>query len=324
MLRIACIIPAYNGKSDLIRLLDSLEKQSSQFDTVLVDSGSNDGTQEVARKRADHFTLIPSAEFNHGGTRQMMVKNNPQYDFYIYLTQDAYLADNDAIRKIVEPFADPEVGAVCGRQLPHPDATPLAQHARLFNYPDGIQIKTMRDATNMGIKTAFMSNSFAAYRKEALMAVGGFPAHVIFAEDMYVAAKMLMAGWKVAYAGNAQCRHSHNYTIIEEFRRYFDMGVFHARESWIRENFGGAGGEGMRYVQSELQFLGFSRIYMWPAAIIRNAVKLGAYKLGQEEARLPREIKRKLGMYRRYWESPFSQAILQNDCGKPAQSLRKP
>jgi rhamnosyltransferase len=324
MLHIACIVPTYNGKADFVRLLDSLERQSVQFDTLIVDSGSNDGTQEIVRKRVDRFTLIAPAEFNHGGTRQLMIDKNPEYDVYIFLTQDACLKDNEAIERIIEPFTDPNVAAVCGRQLPHPDATPLAQHARLFNYPDGIQIKTMRDAATMGIKTAFMSNSFAAYRKEALMAVGGFPAHVIFAEDMYVAAKMLMAGWKVAYAGNAQCRHSHNYTIIEEFRRYFDMGVFHARESWIRENFGGAGGEGMRYVQSELQFLGFSRIYMWPAAIIRNAVKLGAYKLGQEEARLPGEIKRKLGMHRRYWEGPFAQANPKKDRGKPAQSLRKP
>ena len=114
----------------------------------------------------------------------------------------------------------------------------------------------MADAAELGIKAAFMSNSFAAYRREALMAVGGFPKHVIFAEDMYVAAKMLMAGWKVVYEGSACCRHSHNYTIIEEFRRYFDMGVFHAREPWIRENFGGAGGEGLRYVKSELKYLG--------------------------------------------------------------------
>ncbi|WP_449258354.1 glycosyltransferase family 2 protein [Chlorobium limicola] len=315
MPRIACVIPAYNGKADLVRLLDSLESQSVKFDTVIVDSGSNDGTKEIARKRADHFTQIEHAEFNHGGTRQLMFDKNPEYDIYIYLTQDACLVDNDAIQRILEPFADPDVAAVCGRQLPHLDATPLAHHARIFNYPDGLLVKSLADVPRLGIKTAFMSNSFAAYRKEALKAVGGFPVHVIFAEDMYVAAKMLLAGWKVAYAGTALCWHSHNYSIIEEFRRYFDMGVFHARESWIRENFGGAGGEGLRYVKSEMKFLGFKRLHLWPAAVVRNAVKLAAYKAGQQEAILPIGIKRKLGMHRRYWDGPF--AAQRNNCSGP-------
>ncbi len=306
MKRIACIIPTYNGCSDLARLLDSLKDQTAKYDTFIVDSSSTDGTLELARERVSNITVIPSSEFNHGGTRQLMFDKNPDYDIYVYLTQDACLANKDALARIVEPFSNPEVGAVCGRQLPHLDATPLAEHARLFNYPEGVQIKSMSDVPRLGIKTAFMSNSFSAYRGAALKAVGGFPLHVIFAEDMYAVAKMLINGWKVAYTGNAQCRHSHNYSLMEEFRRYFDMGVFHAREPWIRENFGGAGGEGLRYVKSELSFLGLNRLHMWPGAIIRNAVKLTGYKLGQQDARLPISLKRRLGMYRRYWDGPFA------------------
>jgi rhamnosyltransferase len=304
--RIACVIPTLNGIPNLHALLDSLDKQSINFDTFIVDSSSRDGTQEMAQDRVGNVLIISSLDFNHGGTRQLMVDQNPAYDVYLFLTQDALLADPDAVAKLVKPFSNPKVGAVCGRQLPHQDAKPLAQHARLFNYPEGVQVKTMADVPQLGIKTAFMSNSFAAYRGEALKVVGGFPTHVIFAEDMYVAAKMLMGGWKVAYAGDAHCRHSHNYTIVEEFERYFDMGVFHAREPWIRQHFGGAGGEGMRYVKSELKFLGFRRFYLWPNALLRNALKLLGYKLGQQEANLPIWLKRKLSMYKRYWDGPFA------------------
>lgn len=307
MTRIACIIPVYNGKSDLNRLLDSLQMQSATFDVLIVDSSSTDGSQELACARARQVDVISSAQFNHGGTRQLMVDRYPEYDIYVFMTQDAYLSDTDAVAQLVEGFSDPLVGAVCGRQLPHLDASPLAQHARKFNYPSDILIKSMSDVSRLGIKAAFMSNSFAAYRKEALTAVGGFPAHVIFAEDMYVAARMLMAGWRVAYAGNAQCLHSHNYSLHEEFSRYFDMGVFHAREPWIRATFGGAGGEGIRYVKSELSFLGWRRWHLWPSALLRNAVKLLGYKLGQKEAYLSLSLKRHLGMYKRYWDGPFAQ-----------------
>lgn len=305
--RIACIIPTYNGRDDLARLLDSLDKQVARFDLFIVDSSSSDGTRELALARVKNVLTIPSSQFNHGGTRQMLVSQNPGYDIYVFLTQDAYLEDVDAIARLVAPFSDEKTGAVCGRQLPHRDASPLAQHARLFNYPESSLVKTFDDAPVMGLKTAFMSNSFAAYRGSALLEVGGFPEHVIFAEDMYVAAKMLLQGWKVAYAGDASCRHSHNYTLLEEFRRYFDMGVFHAREPWIRERFGGAGGEGLRYVKSELKFLGLARLYLWPSAIFRNACKLLAYKFGQKEQRMSIELKKKLGMYTRYWDSPFAE-----------------
>lgn len=308
-MKIACIIPTYNGKNNLSRLLDSLQTQTAHFDTLIVDSSSTDGTQEIARSRVANVTVIPSLEFNHGGTRQFMVDQNPSYDVYIFLTQDAWLVDSNAVARIVELFFDPKVGGVCGRQLPHTDANVFAQHARFFNYPEGVEVKTLDDVSKLGIKTAFMSNSFSAYRGQALKGIGGFPVNVIFAEDMYVAAKMLLAGWKVAYAGNAQCRHSHNYTIVEEFERYFDMGVFHAREPWIRKHFGGAGGEGLRYVSSELKFLALHRLHLWPIALLRNVVKLIGYKLGQQEAALPICLKRRLGMYKRFWNSPFAISI---------------
>lgn len=305
-MRIACIIPTYNGKDDLLRLLNSLQGQTAQFDVFIVDSSSTDGTQELARARVERVKVIPAVEFNHGGTRQRMVNENPDYDAYVFLTQDACLADSDAIRRIVAPLADGEVGAVCGRQLPHLNATIWAQHARFFNYPEEVQVKTDADIPKLGLKAAFMSNSFAAYRGEALRAVGGFPEHVIFAEDMYCVARMLLGGWKVVYTGHAVCRHSHNYSIVEEFRRYFDMGVFHAREPWIRQKFGGARGEGVRYVKSELRFLGLTRFYIWPACIFRNAAKLFGYKLGLLEAKLPLSVKIKVGMYKRYWIGPFA------------------
>ena len=68
-LRIACIVPTYNGRADLERLLDSLRIQTATFDLFIVDSSSRDGTLELARERTPNVTVIPSREFNHGGTR---------------------------------------------------------------------------------------------------------------------------------------------------------------------------------------------------------------------------------------------------------------
>lgn len=301
--RIACIVPTYNGRRDLERLLDSIFTQTASFDLFIVDSASTDGTLELAYSRTPNVVSISSAQFNHGGTRQMMVKENPGYDFYVFMTQDCYLEDPETIEQLLAPFKDSSVGAVCGRQLPHLNANLLAMHARLFNYPAATRIKSFQDSLEMGIKTPFMSNSFSAYRGAALSAVGGFPDHVILSEDMYVAAKMLLSGWKIGYAADACCRHSHNYTLTEEFSRYFDQGAFHSREPWIREHFGGAGGEGLRYVKSELRFLGLGRLHLWPAVIVRSASKLCAYKLGQCERLIPWYLKVRLSMNKAYWRT---------------------
>jgi rhamnosyltransferase len=89
-MRVACIIPTYNGKSELIRLLDSLENQTQKFDTFFIDSTSNDGTLELLIIRNQNTILIPSSEFNHGGSRQKIVNLNPNYDIYIFLNRDNY------------------------------------------------------------------------------------------------------------------------------------------------------------------------------------------------------------------------------------------
>lgn len=300
--KIACVVPTYNGRTDLVRLLNSLRIQRLDFDLHIVDSSSSDGTFEIACEATKFIYKIPTAEFNHGGTRQLIVDINKNYDIFIFLTQDSYLADEYALTNIITPFQNEYVGAICGRQLPHLNASKLAQHARIFNYPvAGNEIRSLDDVPRLGIKAAFVSNSFTAYRSKALNSVGGFPSHVILSEDMYVAAKMLMNGWLVGYSGVSCCYHSHNYSLIQEFKRYFDQGVFHGREPWIRAEFGGAGGEGIRYVKSELKFLGLESLYLWPSSILRNGLKLIGYKLGQFEAKFPNSFKRNLSMHYRYW-----------------------
>jgi rhamnosyltransferase len=286
--------------------------QTICFDLFIIDSSSSDGTREFAEVHATKVYTIPAAEFNHGGTRQRVMDLNLDYDVYIYLTQDAYLFDSDSLNNIIQPFKDDKVGAVCGRQLPHFNSTLFAKHLRYYNYPKYTYLTSLFDVSKKGIKAAFMSNSFAAYRSKALKSVGGFPDHIILGEDMYVAAKMLLSGWKLAYSGNAKCYHSHNYTIVQEFQRYFDMGVFHSREPWLHQNFGGVKGEGIKFVVSELIFLGLRYFYLWPNSLFRNSVKLLGYKLGCYEYYLPIVTKRWLSMHKRYWDSSFATAYSKN------------
>jgi len=120
-------------------------------------------------------------------------------------------------------------------------------------------------------------------------------------EDTWVAGKMLLSGWKIAYAADACVRHSHDYTMGEEFRRYFDIGVFHSREPWLMEAFGGAEGEGLRYLRSEFGFLWAHAPALIFSAICRAAVKYAGYRLGKLERYFGVDLKRRLSMHKRYW-----------------------
>jgi rhamnosyltransferase len=297
-------IPTLNAGADALSLLFAMKSQTFRpTHFVVIDSGSTDGSVELFEAAGAAIRVIERSEFNHGATRQMAVEAGAEADVVVFFTQDAIPADADALRNLLACFDDPGVGAAFGRQLPRPGAGPIAAHARLFNYPSESRVKTAADAPELGIKTAFISNSFAAFRRAALMSVGGFPGNVILSEDTYVAAKMLLAGWKVAYCAEALVYHSHDYGFMDEFKRYFDIGVFHAREPWIRQEFGQPAGEGVRFVRSELAYLMKTQPVLIPSALMRSVLKFAGYKMGTRERRWPLWLKRRLSMHAGYWKS---------------------
>jgi len=174
----------------------------------------------------------------------------------------------------------------------------------LFNYPETPYIRTLSDKGKYGIKTPFLSNSFAAYRRRALDEIMWFKEKLILGEDTYAGAKLLLAGYTIAYVPDAMVYHSHNYTVFQELQRYFDIGVFHKTEHWIIEEFGKAGGEGGRYIQSAFAFLIKNRKYcLMPEFVIRNILKYIGYTLGQHYDKLPDVIIHTLSMHEYFWDT---------------------
>ena len=252
--RVALVVPTFEAGATWPAFTQAVQGQVGVDMTVwVVDSNSKDGTLGQAQSCAWNTLSLGERAFNHGGTRQWAIERiEADVEFVVLMTQDALLATPDALCRLLKPFANESVGAVYGRQLPHADATLLAAQARFFNYPNSSFVNTFEDRARLGLKAAFCSNSFAAYRLTHFKAVGGFPKHVIMGEDMWVAARMLMAGFKVAYASEALVYHSHNHSFKEEFQRYFDTGVFHAQAPWLLENFGSVKSEGLKMLKAQL------------------------------------------------------------------------
>jgi len=301
---VAVIIPTYQAASYIKPLMESILKQSLQPNYILViDSSSTDDTVELLKAYAVTVHVIPKSQFNHGGTRQLAV-SLVNADIYVYLTQDAVLAEADSLQKLIKSFENLQVGAAYGRQLPHEGAGLLGAHLRRFNYPERSELRSLADIRRLGLRTCANSNSFAAYRAIALQAVDGFPSNVIFGEDVYTAARLVQAGWWIAYCAEARVYHSHDYTLAEDGRRYFDIGVFHAQNMWILRQFQSPSRLGRRYVLSELKWCWTRGAYLsCVASIIHSGMKWVSYRLGRQYHCLPNRLRRYFSLNPKYWDN---------------------
>ena len=300
---ISIIIPTYNAQNYLKKLLDEIKIQSlSDYELIIIDSSSKDNTVSIAKKYTNNIIVIPQNEFDHGGTRAKAAQL-AKGEILVFLTQDALPYDAYTIENIVKVFENEKIGAAYGRQLSYDDTNLFGKHLRQFNYGEQSYIRSKKDIEKYGLKTAFLSDSFAAYKKSALESIGWFKDGLILGEDTYAGAKLILSGYSLAYVAEAKVYHSHSYTVGEEFKRYFDIGVFHQSESWILEEFGKAEGEGMKYIQSEINYLlANGAWYLLPEFFVRNAMKYTGYKLGQNYKKLPKGLIKKISMHHRWWD----------------------
>lgn len=285
--RVGIVIPAYRAEAQLRRLLKEIEGQTCPFvRRLLIDSSSEDRTAELAGRAGWEVVVIPRADFNHGGTRGMGVERlKGGIEFVVFLTQDVRLPDRDAIRRLIESFDDPEVGAAYGRQLPHLDADYAARLQRAFHYPAQSRKQTRSDIARCGLRAAFLSDSFAAYRIRALEDAGGFPRTPI-CEDILLGARLLQAGWAIQYRAEAVCRHSHNFAWRETWQRYRQMGAFYARAASFFSSFGAPEHEGRRLLLYQLRHALRDAGTGGAVCLLLEAfVKYAAYRTGAWQAR---------------------------------------
>ena len=303
-MKIAVIMPTYNAGDRFESLCRSIVSQKNKIaEFIIVDSSSSDGTSEVAKKYATQFRSIPKKEFDHGSTRTYAAKLASS-EILIFLTQDIEIISDETFSELIKPFADDaKIAAIYGKQLAHDNGSFFARTLRDFNYPDESFIKSAEDSAILGIKVAQLSNPFTAYKAENLEEIGFFKQGLIFGEDMYAGGKFLLSGYRLSYCSSAVVKHSHNYNLVTDFRRYFDLGVFLKCESWIRDEFGGPTNDGFNYVKKEFtQIIKKNKLHLLPEFFARNLFKLIGYKLGGLYRYFPKPILLVCSMNKGWWD----------------------
>jgi len=303
---ISVVIPVKDGGADLVRCLDAIARQrvDEELELVIVDSGSRDGSVDVARGHGARVHEIPPAEFNHGRTRNLGAEL-ARGDVLAFTSQDAFAADEHWLALLVAPLrSGREIAGVYGRQLSHEGATPPEQFFLDFLYGPNPRVQRWEGPGQPTFEATLFSNVNAAMPR-AVWSEFPFADDLIMSEDQEWSRRVLLAGHELVYEPRAIVHHSHAYTVAGAFRRFFDSGVS-AERSYAG---GGAApgsalrGAAARYARGEVEWLWRTGQRRWiPYAAAYELAKFSGLQLGRRHRRLPLALKRRFSALSSYWD----------------------
>ena len=200
---VTVIVPAYNEKECIANTLESLAKSTHPIEVIVVDDGSSDGTSEIAREAARSFGMTNVRVIRQENAGKPAALNNgvrsASYDIVVMMDGDTVF-EPDTVRQLVQPFADPEVGAVAGNAKVGNRNTVIGawQH---IEYVMGFNLdRRMYDLLRC---MPTIPGAIGAFRREAVLQVGGMSEDTL-AEDTDITIAMHREGWRVVYQEHAK------------------------------------------------------------------------------------------------------------------------
>lgn len=224
MSSISVVIPVRNGGVQFTHLCRSLERarDAHGVDVVIVDSGSTDGTDELADRAGFRVHAIPPAEFGHGRTRNLGVRL-AHGDVVCFLTHDVLPCTPDWPLRFAQALEDPAVAGVYGRQVPR-DASTMEMFFISLNYPaEPLRFDPQPKGHHPRPGRVLFSNAFSAVRRSTALETP-FPEQIGYSEDLIWAHRVMAAGYSLRYEPAAEALHAHDYSLRGLFRRTYLVG----------------------------------------------------------------------------------------------------
>ena len=225
---ISVAIPTLNGGPELEATLKAVRAQSIPAELVVLDSSSEDGTRELARRYGAEVHVIARSEFGHGRSRNRLMELT-RGDRVAFLTQDAQPAD----QVWLERLSGQDAALSCGPYRPRPGASRslrrefaqwFAPEPRIYSAAD------LGDPPMPGPAT-FASSANLCLDRAAWKDVPF--RDVPYAEDQQLVLDLLRAGHTKAWVPEAAVLHSHDYGPLEQLRRSFDEArALHELYGW--------------------------------------------------------------------------------------------
>jgi glycosyltransferase involved in cell wall biosynthesis len=292
------VIPTKNGEMWIGKCLEAVYSQEGVglVEVVMVDSGSTDGTLEIARKYPVRIVEIPAEDFHHARTRNYAATLTTG-KYLVFLSQDAIPANYLWLKAMLQNFSDGAVGAVYGRQVPKAGSTQERHDALNTMYGSERVVKDASSKERLGYRYYHFSDANAAIRKEVWEATR-FPEDLKVFEDLGIAKKILDAGWHIVYEPEASVVHSHNHTTVELFKRYFDIGyTFERLGIWNELMHNSMMKEVGKLVRNKLWGNGHGTRSAAVGGIQIDVAKSAGFWLGVHQRYVPMAVKRRLSAH---------------------------
>ncbi|MFE1202132.1 bifunctional polysaccharide deacetylase/glycosyltransferase family 2 protein [Streptomyces sp. NPDC058762] len=196
---VSVIVPAYNEKECIEATLRSLARSTHPVEIIVVDDGSTDGTADIAESLGlPGVRVVRQANAGKPAALNNGVRH-ARYDIVVMMDGDTVF-EPDTVRHLVQPFADPSVGAVAGNAKVGNRRTLIGawQH---IEYVMGFNLdRRMYDLLRC---MPTIPGAIGAFRREAVLQVGGMSDDTL-AEDTDITIALHRAGWRVVYEEHAR------------------------------------------------------------------------------------------------------------------------
>jgi rhamnosyltransferase len=215
------------GFEDLLQRLRA-QKTDFEYEVLVIDSGSTDGTTKLAERYGASVHRIPTAEFDHGATRNLGVSLS-KGEYVALLVQDAVPLDGLWLAAMVEDLErNPLVAGVYGRQVPRPESDaltrvlvngwPTASPERREQFAGGPERYRALLPTERRTLATFDDVS-SCVRRAIWEEMPFEPTR--FGEDLRWGKRVVEAGYRLVYEPRAAVCHSHERGALYDLRRYY-------------------------------------------------------------------------------------------------------
>ena len=220
---VSVIVPAYNEKEGIEAAVRSLAGGDYPgIEVVVVDDGSTDGTAALVERMA--LPNVRVIRVPNGGKPNALNTGIALARNDIIVTVDGdTVFERDSIRMLVQPFADPAVGAVAGNvKVGNRERMVAAwQH---IEYVIGFNLdRRLYEVMNC---MPTVPGAIGAFRRSALAQVGGISDETL-AEDTDVTMAMVRAGWRVVYEERAKAWTEAPTTLEQLYRQRYRVELRH-------------------------------------------------------------------------------------------------
>ena len=238
-MKVSIVLPTRNGAATLPAVLDAISRQRVDFpfDVIAVDSSSTDGTVDLLRGRVDRFISVSADAFDHGLTRNLGIEQ-ARGELVVLLVQDALPIADSWLAALTAPLlADERLAGTFARQVPRPDASPIARHylerwiasstaARTIAVADSAELEALDPMAQLE-RCAF--DNVCSCIRRSVWSRHPFRQTPI-GEDIEWAREVLLAGYRLAYVPAAEVIHSHDrpsrYELVRTYvlhRRLYEL-----------------------------------------------------------------------------------------------------